>query len=231
MTDNHSGFTLIETIAHTPVLWVGNLQELEQMCQQIDAEQTLYVDTEFFRERTYWAKPALLQIFDGRHIYLLDWPQFPQSALLKDLLCGHNADILLHSGSEDLELFAHCFGTPIAGYLDTQIAAGLVGYRAGIGYAELVQTVCGEELDKSQTRSNWLKRPLSDRQLHYAALDVYYLRLIWQHLLDKLQSKDRLAWLKQSCAPLNSPKRVQPTVELAVNKMRFAPRMSPQGRA
>jgi ribonuclease D len=106
---------------------------------------------------------------------------------------------LMHSASEDLQALLRGCDTLPAPMFDTQVAAALAGFGAGLGYQKLVEQVTGVALDKGQTRSDWLRRPLSDEQLHYAAEDVVHLHAIHEELLGRLRTLGRLDWLQADC--------------------------------
>ena len=93
---------------------------------------------------------------------------------------------IFHACSEDLEVFWRLLGLIPAPLFDTQIAAGLCGLRPSMGYNKLVMALCDIDLPKDETNSDWLARPLSEKQLQYAAYDVYYLYKIYQQLAQKV---------------------------------------------
>ena len=170
------------------------------------------LDTEFVRERTYWPKLALVQIAlhgpaaaqtadrDALQVLLVD----PLAPGMNEALAGLLADPavlkVMHSASEDLIALRQACGVVPQPLFDTQMAAALAGLGAGIGYQKLVQQVEGVALAKGETRSDWLRRPLSPAQLEYAADDVRHLHALHAHLDTVLRSLGRDAWLQQDCA-------------------------------
>ncbi len=166
------------------------------------------LDTEFIRERTYWPQLALVQIALGDHgaeagdILLVD-PLVPGMAdALVPLLTDASVLKVMHSASEDLVTFRHACGVLPAPLFDTQIAAALAGIGAGMGYQKLVQSITGVALAKGETRSDWLRRPLSDAQLAYASDDVRHLHSLHRHLEASLLASGRIAWLQEDGARL-----------------------------
>ena len=134
---------------------------------------TVGMDTEFIRERTYWPQLALVQIALGEangvaadeDILLVD-PLAPgMCEALAPLLADPTVLKIMHSASEDLVAFRHACGVLPAPLFDTQVAAALAGVGGGMGYQKLVQAVTGVALEKGETRSDWLRRPLSASQL------------------------------------------------------------------
>ena len=161
------------------------------------------LDTEFIRERTYWPQLALVQVALGEgddDILLLDMlaPGLPET--FAPLLADPAVLKVMHSPSEDLVAFQRACGTLPSPMFDTQAAAALCGLGAGLGYQKLVAEVTGLTLDKGETRSDWLRRPLSASQLRYAADDVRHLHALHRRLRDELDARGRLDWLAEDSA-------------------------------
>ncbi len=163
------------------------------------------LDTEFVRERTYWPKLALVQVAlhdaaGDLQVLLVD----PLSHGMNEALAGLLADTrilkVMHSASEDLIALRQACGVVPQPLFDTQIAAALAGLGAGLGYQKLVQQVEGVVLEKGETRSDWLRRPLSASQLEYAADDVRHLHALHTELDARLGALGRSEWLAQDCA-------------------------------
>jgi ribonuclease D len=167
------------------------------------------MDTEFIRERTYWPQLALVQIAldDGNGgnedgILLVD-PLVPgMTDALVPLLADPGVLKVMHSASEDLVAFKHACGVLPAPLFDTQVAAALAGVGGGMGYQKLVLAQTGIGVDKGETRSDWLRRPLSPAQLQYAADDVRHLHALHSQLADVLATLGRSQWLEEDCARL-----------------------------
>jgi len=107
---------------------------------------------------------------------------------------------VMHSASEDLVAFKVACDALPSPLFDTQIAAAIAGVAAGIGYQKLVERVTGIALPKGETRSDWLRRPLSESQLHYAADDVRYLFAVHDFLQAELATSGRQSWVEEDCA-------------------------------
>ena len=196
-----------------PILIEDN-QSLTQFCDKLINEPLLAIDTEFFRETTYYPHLGLIQIAGPNDIICVDPLAFDAREQLRRLF--FNADItkVFHSCSQDMEVLYLYFGELPAPIFDTQIAAAMLGHQDQIGYAKLVAEQYDVELDKSQTRTNWLKRPLSAKQIEYAGEDVLYLLPLYEKFNQALKDKDRDAWLQEDCKLLcGNEQRFQPDME------------------
>ncbi len=165
----------------------------------------LALDTEFMRERTYYAELAFVQLADADGVALID----PLAALDRRLLAGVLAVPgqvkVLHAARQDVEVLLPVTGTPLAPVLDTQLAAALLGFPPQVGYGDLIATELGVTLDKSQARTDWTRRPLSPAQLSYAADDVRYLLPLVARLEERLAALGRLDWFHEDTALLGDP--------------------------
>ncbi len=176
-------------------LWIDTPQALSERLARWAGEPLVALDTEFIRERTYYPQLALVQLAVPGDVLLVD-PLVPgMDDALRPLLVDPAVTKLMHSASEDLQaLMRGCAALP-APLFDTQVAAALIGLGAGLGYQKLVEQVTGIALAKGETRSDWLRRPLSASQLEYAADDVLHLHEVHALLDRKLTELDRHAWL------------------------------------
>ena len=156
------------------------------------------LDTEFIREKTYYPQLALVQIAAGDQVLLLDPVALPRATPLCALLQGPSLK-LMHSPSEDLQALKRHYGVLPRPLFDTQLAAAFVGLGAGLGYQALVERLLGIRLEKGETRSDWLRRPLSESQLHYAADDVLHLHAAHAQLSSRLAALGRSAWHAEDC--------------------------------
>src|SRR5690606_6475158 len=145
------------------IRWIADPAELT--AAMAHRPSRIGLDTEFIRERTYWPVLALVQVETGKEILLVD----PTEAGIPEALAGILADPgilkVMHSASEDLVAFKCSCGVLPTPLFDTQVAATLAGIGGGMGYQKLVEHVTGVQLAKGETRSDWLRRPLSPAQL------------------------------------------------------------------
>ncbi len=181
--------------------WITDPAELDNRLAQ--RPRRIGLDTEFIRERTYWPQLALVQIALGDHdddILLVDPLRPGITDALRPLLTDTAVLKVMHSPSEDLVAFRHACEAVPQPLFDTQAAAALAGVAAGIGYQRLAQDVLEVSLPKGETRSDWLRRPLSPSQLEYAADDVRHLFALHDALDARLLGLGRTAWLQEDCA-------------------------------
>lgn len=188
-------------------LYIDNETQLREFCTQLAGSQWLSLDTEFVREKTYYPKLCLIQISDGEQIACIDPIAIEDLEPLFTLLYDPAITKVWHACSQDLEIFAHLRADIPAPLFDTQLAASLLGHGNQISYAALVKELCGVELDKSHSRTDWSRRPLSEAQLIYAADDVRYLCDVYEKLRDELNGSGRGEWLAEDFTALTDTQR------------------------
>ena len=179
--------------------WVDSDQRLTALCAQWRQQEAIALDTEFIRSRTFFPDIGLLQVADQQGSYLIDPLAIDDKQALQAFLSDNNVTKVIHSCSEDLDVFRRYLSVLPTPLFDTQVAAAFAGYGASISYANLVNETQGHVIPKQETRSDWLQRPLSQSQLEYAALDVFHLLAIYQQLKASLLSKQRLSWFETDC--------------------------------
>ncbi len=167
----------------------------DNISQELSGHARLGVDTEFMREKTYFAQLCLIQISTPENIYCVDpLVAAGQAEFWKQLLAD---SWVVHSARQDIEVVYQTAGAMPREIFDTQVAAGLLGLPAQMGYAGLVKELFDVDMAKSHTRADWTRRPLPDAVLDYAAEDVEYLLPAYEVLCEKLDEKDRLDWARQ----------------------------------
>ncbi len=182
--------------------WIDNSQQLAELCEQLSDATELAIDTEFMRSDTFFAKLALIQLSDGEQCWLIDTPAIDELQPLTELLNKSQLTLVFHSCGEDLEVLDQVLSVRPKKLFDSQVAAGIVNIGYSMGYARLVENMLQIELGKEDTRSDWLVRPLSDRQKLYAADDVLYLFKIYKLLLELLDQQQRHSWFAEEMRDL-----------------------------
>ena len=161
---------------------------LLEICNLAQQQSAVALDTEFMRVSTYFPKLGLIQLYDGERVSLIDPLAITDFSPFVALLSNPKVLKILHSCSEDLLVFLQEFDQLPRPMIDTQIMARFLGLGTSAGLAKLAQQYLNVEIDKAATRTNWIKRPLSDIQLQYAAGDVWYLLPLY-HILEKELAK------------------------------------------
>lgn len=189
----------------------------------------LALDTEFLREDTYHPILCLIQVGDGDTDACIDTLAFAPDALapLWALFANPSIVKVFHAPSQDLEIFVRLGDTTATPFFDTQIAAAMLGMGDQLGYAALVDKMTGIKLDKSLTRTNWSRRPLTGPELAYAAADVRHLSDIHPQLRDALTARGRLHWLEEDCARLAEPSRYRNPPDDAWKRLKGLARLAP----
>jgi len=187
-------------------LYISNTQDLEAVLPALLAAPVLAIDTEFMRERTYYARLCLVQVATPDAEYVIDAIALDSDiAVLAPALTAPHSVKVFHAGSQDVEILLRATGVAPAPVFDTQIAATLAGFPTQVGYAQLAQDMLGVTIDKADTFTNWAARPLSDTQLLYAAEDVRHLVRIYPILSERLAREGRLEWLAEDFERLADP--------------------------
>lgn len=172
------------------VRWLSSPAELDQWLEQLAPGAPVALDTEFERVSTFYPIPGLVQLGGQGEYWLIDPDVAEGSAGFRTMLADPARPKLLYAMSEDLELFRHWLNVAPAGLLDLQIGAAMAGAGFSLGYAKLVETLFGEALDKSVTRSDWVSRPLSPEQQRYAIDDIRFLEPLYNWVIEKLQQRN-----------------------------------------
>lgn len=172
---------------------------LENACRAASTVSEIALDTEFVRIRTYYPHLGLIQMFDGKQISLIDPLTITEWAPFVEILTNPNITKYLHAGSEDLEVFTHQFGCVPTPMIDTQVVAAFLGYPISCGFATLVETFEHVMLDKSESRTDWLARPLTEKQCQYASADVFYLLPLAEKLVTEAKEAGYLAAIIDEC--------------------------------
>ena len=181
-------------------------EALGELVEQAKRIGYLALDTEFIWERTYYPKLGLIQVgFSKEECFLIDVLAGLDLNPLADLLVNANIVKILHDAQQDLIILRQTTGAYPKNIFDTRYAAGFVGIRSTISLSDLVSTLCAVNLAKTETRTNWLRRPLSIPQIDYALDDVRYLPEIREKILARIKRHDREAWLLEDLEEYDNP--------------------------
>ena len=200
-------------------------QDLAAVCQILAKADYVAVDTEFMREATYWPKLCLLQIAGPDAQAVVD-PLAPGIDLepFFDLMRNGKVVKVFHAARQDIEIVYNMAGIIPLPIFDTQIAAMVCGFGDAASYGSLVKRLLRKNLDKSSRFTDWSRRPLSDKQLHYALGDVTHLRGIYLKLKERLETTGRASWVDEEMALLVNPKTYATTPEEAWKRLKLRAR-------
>ena len=198
-------FTLIQT-----------LEDLIFLNEELLKCPYVAVDTEFRRTTKDNMKLALMQVNDSSEIYLIDCLQIKEPRETCTFLSSPDPKKIFHSCREDIEAIYSWTNKGVLNIYDTQIANSLLGGTYSISYQALVKEKIGLKVSKDETRTNWLKRPLTEAQLNYAASDVYYLIDLYRLQSEEFSKTNKLKWLEEES---NKDSALDSFIELPRDKL------------
>ncbi len=175
-------------------------RQLADLCQELAAEPAIGFDTEFVSEDTFRPELCLIQVAAGDTLAVIDTLAVSDVSPFWQLLSRPGHETIVHAGREELLFCLEAAGQPPTALFDLQIAAGLVGYEYPAGYGTLLFKLLGQRLEKGETRTDWRRRPLSERQIEYALDDVRHLKPMRDVLASRLAELGRLDWLASEMA-------------------------------
>lgn len=186
-------------------MYISTNEDLTAFCKRARAFSAIAIDTEFLREKTYHAKLCLVQVATPDECVVIDPLAIDDLGPLAELMTDVDTLKVFHACSQDMEVLFHALGSVPAPIFDTQVAAGFLGERAQCSYHNLVSTFCGVSLPKTESLTDWSRRPLSPKQIEYALDDVRYLIDAYRVIESKLHSLGRTAWVRDEIRPLADP--------------------------
>jgi ribonuclease D len=185
--------------------WIDRQDDLDELTATLLDQPRYALDTEFHRERTYFPKLALVQVAwqtgAGQQVALVD-PLVVDVGSLRALFASE-ALCVIHAAQQDLDVLTHSVGSVPQRMFDTQLAAGFVGYGTP-SLVALLQGEIGVTPAKGDRLTDWLRRPLSESQCQYAAVDVEYLLEVHERLVASLSEVGRLSWADDACEELRT---------------------------
>jgi len=195
------------------------LTRLSETKQSSDLSSVVAVDTEFLREKTYNAKLCLLQLGIGENQYCIDVLAIDDLSILRTLFTNQKILKLFHAARQDLEVILQTLGVMPAPIFDTQLAAAFCGSDMQIGYAGMVADHLGIELAKTQSRTDWTRRPLTPEQIEYAGDDVAHLEALYEIALENLKKNNKLDWYLAELDGYYEPSKYMVEPEMAYRRL------------
>jgi len=176
-------------------MYITSSDQLKIFCESLQSSDVLAVDTEFVRERTYFSRIGLIQVGGKEGFAAIDPIILSDLTPLLEVLKDPKKIKVFHAARQDLEILVRLCGQVIPPVFDTQVAAALVGWGSQISFAKLIQKALGKHIHKSETYTDWCRRPLSENQIKYAIDDVRYLLPAYEKLLERLMQLKRTSWV------------------------------------
>ncbi|MEC7118857.1 MAG: HRDC domain-containing protein [Pseudomonadota bacterium] len=178
--------------------YLSEQDQLGELYAQMAATDTYALDTEFIKVNTLWPYLGLLQINVDGQVYLLDGQSLDLSDLW--LLVFNARQNIFHASGEDLDLIHHYAGQKdLENLFDTQVGLAFLGHGLQVSYQQALQQELGIHVDKGETRSDWLARPLRPEQMQYAANDVIHLPQLANKIREQLQHRGLWDWTLEDC--------------------------------
>lgn len=171
-------------------------QDLRDFCEIISGAETIAFDTEFVSEDTYQPELSLVQVAAEGRLAIIDPYAVEDLTPFWSLLATPGRETLVHAGREEYRFCRRAIAARPQGWFDVQIAAGLIGMEYPASYGTLAYKLLGKSISKDETRTDWRRRPLSQRQLEYALQDVADLEAMRNVLHSRLSDLGRLEWLR-----------------------------------
>lgn len=205
------------------------VEKVDSIAAAISTPRFIGLDTEFMREKTFFAELCLVQISTESDIYCVD--PLGDADMKSFWNTAMQTGWVVHSARQDIEVIYQAAKHMPTRLFDTQVAAGLLGFAPQLGYANLVSELFNVEIPKSHTRADWTRRPLAEAVLQYAAEDVEYLLPARDILAEKLDKLGRLHWADEDSALLLDPALYDIDPQLAINRMKGARKLRGRRRS
>lgn len=183
---------------------IRTLEHLEQACEQLRAAGSFAMDTEFVRERNYTPRLGIVQVATPDFAAIIDPGAIGNLDALQRLLVDPAVEKIVHAGQGDFDIFYWRTGKPPQNVFDTQVAAAVLGYGDKISFQKLVEALTGQRLAKTETMTDWTRRPLTPEQIDYALDDVRPLPGMRATMGERLAALQRTEWAREEFRALEA---------------------------
>lgn len=180
----------------TPATLITDQSEFESLCEEILEDGCVAFDTEFVSEFTYRPELCLLQFATSQREVAVDPYEVKDLTSWWDIMTNEETLVVIHGGREEIRFCLHATGQLPCNIVDVQLTEGLLSCGFPLSYQALVQRVVNQRLSGKETRTDWRRRPLSDRQLEYALEDVIHLSQILESQNQRLEELGRADWVE-----------------------------------
>ena len=201
-------------------MYISTHDELAALCERAAAFDAVAIDTEFLRERTYYPRLCLVQVATPDECCVVDPVAIDDLSPLAELMTNGAVLKVFHACSQDMEVIRHALGVFPNPIFDTQVAAAFLGERMQSSYNGLVHAFCGVTLPKSESLTDWSRRPLTPEQIEYAVDDVRYLILVYAAIHARLEELGRSSWVEEETRPLADPAHYDADPRIAFKRVK-----------
>jgi ribonuclease D len=177
---------------HSPI--ISYQEDFLELCEHIRQSGLVAFDSEFLSDLGYRPELGLLQFATAERCVAVDPLAVPSLSAWWDIMADDSTTVVVHGGQAEIRFCIQRSGLIPRRLIDIQIAEGLRGRSYPLSYSAIVERVLGRDLSNSQTRTDWLRRPLSAEQIHYALEDVSHVLEVWSRQSQWLESRGRLSW-------------------------------------
>ncbi|WOE31930.1 MULTISPECIES: ribonuclease D [unclassified Acinetobacter] len=178
--------------------FIDQQSDFNDVCTLMSQCTVYGLDTEFIKVDTLWPKLGIFQINIAGKVFLLDGTKLDLSEFWQRLFNAQQN--VFHACSEDLDLIYHYAKRKhLKNVFDTQVALSFLGQGLQVSYQNALKNILDIEIEKDQTRSDWLARPLTTEQLQYAANDVVYIMQLADEIKKRLIDKSLLGFVEEDC--------------------------------
>ncbi len=189
--------------------YIDNQEGLAALAKEAMTSRYVAIDTEFLREKTYYPNLCLVQLCTEGGTYVVDPFAVDDLGVLAPVFENEAAVKLFHAGTQDIEILYREVGAMPRPIFDVQVAAALLGQSYQAGLASLLSSFLGVNIKKSDSFTDWTRRPLAASQLSYAAEDVIYLPRLYEVMTTRLEELGRLHWLDDEFADMTNPENYE----------------------
>lgn len=177
---------------------INTPNELETLVNRALDAPCVGIDTEFVWEQTYYPRLGIIQMgLSENDCHLIDAVTLSDLSPLGTLLSDPHTVKILHDAQQDLWILRRITDAIPCNIFDTRCAAGFAGLSSNLSLGNLLRMRLNIQLPKTETRTDWLRRPLSNKQLEYALDDVRFLPALREHILTDIQRRGRENWLAE----------------------------------
>ena len=193
---------------------ITNQEDLQALIRRAKTVDAVALDTEFFWERTYYPKLGLIQLaLSNEECFLIDPCALTDLSPLGELLGDPAVVKIFHDAPQDLSILYQATGVLPKSIFDTRLASGFAGLSSTISLGNMINELLDIDLPKTETRTNWLRRPLHQKQIEYALDDVRYLRAIRVLLLSRILTQTVKSWLQEDLDRYDDPDFYKPPID------------------